>query len=48
MNIKKSYTKQMQENTERVTRNLIETTRRQADDSEENLRVAKIVKDILG
>lgn len=48
MNIKKSYSKQMQENTERVTKNLIENARRQADDSEENLRIANIIKEILG
>lgn len=38
----------MQENTERVTKNLIALTRQQADDTEENLRVANIIKDILG
>ena len=31
-----------------MDKNLIENARRQADDSEENLRVAKILKDILG
>ena len=46
--IKKSYTKEMQENTERVTKNLIQLTRVQADDVEENKRIAKIVKSILG
>lgn len=48
LNIKKSYSKQMQENTERVTKNLIVNARNQADDAVENLRVAKIVKEILG
>ena len=48
MNIKKSYSKQMQENTERVTKNLIQNAKNQAEDSAENLRVAKIVKEILG
>ena len=48
MNVKRSYSKEMQQNTERVTKNLIQNTREQADDVEENLRVAKIVKEILG
>ena len=48
LNIKRSYTQQMQENTERVTRNLIEIARNQAEDSNENLRIAKIIKEILG
>lgn len=48
LNIKRSYSKEMQENTERVTKNLIALTRQQADDTEENLRVANIIKDILG
>ena len=48
LNIKKSYSKQMQENTERVTKNLILNAKNQAEDSVENLRVAKIIKEILG
>ena len=48
LNIKKSYSKQMQENTERVTKNLIINAKNQAEDSVENLRVAKIIKEILG
>ena len=48
LNIKKSYSKQMQENTERVTKNLIVNAKNQAEDSVENLRVAKIIKEILG
>lgn len=48
MNVKRSYSKEMQQNTERVTKNLIQNAREQADDVEENLRVAKIVKEILG
>lgn len=48
MNVKRSYSKEMQQNTERVTKNLIQNAREQAADVEENLRVAKIVKEILG
>lgn len=48
MNIKKSYSKQMQENTERITKYLIQNAKNQAEDSAENLRVAKIIKEILG
>jgi lipopolysaccharide biosynthesis glycosyltransferase len=36
LNIKKGYTAEMQANTERVTKNLIELTRVQAEDYEEN------------
>lgn len=47
LNIKKSYSKAMQENTERVTHNLIALAKSQAEDSVENDRIAKIVKSIL-
>lgn len=47
LNIKKSYTKAMQENTERVTKNLILLAKRQAEDLVENDRIAKIIKSIL-
>ena len=47
LNIKKSYTKAMQENTECVTKNLILLAKRQAEDSVENDRIAKIIKSIL-
>ena len=47
MNIKRSYSKAMQENTERVTKNLIALAKGQAEDSVENDRVAKIIKSIL-
>lgn len=47
LNIKKSYTKAMQENTEHVTNNLIALAKGQAEDSVENDRIAKIVKSIL-
>lgn len=48
LNIKKSYSQAMQENTERVTKNLIVNAKNQADDKEENARIAKIIKGILG
>ena len=37
----------MQENTERVTHNLIALAKNQAEDSVENDRIAKIIKSIL-
>lgn len=48
LTIKRSYTQAMQENTERVTINLIKTAKSQAEDKAENARIAKIIKDILG
>ena len=47
LNIKKCYTKAMQENTERVTKNLILLAKSQAEDSVENDRISKIIKSIL-
>lgn len=48
LNIKKSYSQAMQDNTERVTVNLIKNAKNQAEDKVENARIAKIIKDILG
>jgi lipopolysaccharide biosynthesis glycosyltransferase len=45
---KRSYTKEMQENTERQTVKLMQLTKEQADDTEENARIAAIIKNILG
>ena len=45
---KRSYTKEMQENTERQTLKLIQLTKDQAEDTEENARVAELIKSILG
>ena len=45
---KRSYTKEMQENTERQTIKLMQLTKEQADDTEENARIAAIIKNILG
>ena len=45
---KRSYTKEMQENTERQTIKLMQLTKEQADDTEENARIADIIKNILG
>ena len=44
---KRSYTKEMQENTERQTLKLMQLTKEQADDKEENERIAGIIKNIL-
>ena len=44
---KRSYTKEMQENTERQTLKLMQLTKEQADDTEENLRIAGIIKNIM-
>lgn len=44
---KRSYTKEMQENTERQTLKLMQLTKEQADDKEENERIASIIKNIL-
>ena len=37
----------MQENTERQTLKLMQLTKEQADDTEENLRIAGIIKNIM-
>ncbi len=47
INIKNSYTKEMQENTERQTIKLIQLTREQSEDTVENLRIAKVIEEIL-
>lgn len=44
---KRSYTREMQENTERQTVKLMQLTKEQADDKEENLRIAGIIKNIM-
>lgn len=44
---KRSYTKEMQENTERQTVKLMQICKEQADDAEENAKIAEIIKNIL-
>ena len=44
---KRSYTREMQENTERQTVKLMQLTKEQAEETEENLRIAGIIKSIM-